>query len=317
MSKTKFAQLGVLGCWVMVLLALPATAARITFVSFHGADNMPTTAAATAGFTAAPDKGYTDLLTSAGHQVTRFVSKNLPTAADAAILNQSDLIIVSRSVPSGHYGDPAADAAVERQFWNLDITKPVIHLGGYALRSNRLGYYQGTTIPDTGPLADGGGPVRLQAAVPAHPIFAGIPLDGTNTMTNLYANTVTTPFAPNTAQRGISVVTNPIAAGGQVLATVNTAGDLANGGTTIAFFKTGTPLAGTPASTLGAPRLVFLTGSREHNGLTSEGSGIFDLQPNGATMFLNAVRFMSTIPEPSTVTLVMVAVAGLGLIRKR
>jgi hypothetical protein len=34
-------------------------------------------------------------------------------------------------------------------------------------------------------------------------------------------------------------------------------------------------------------------------------------------MFLNAVQFMSRIPEPSTVTLVMVAVAALGLIRKR
>jgi hypothetical protein len=297
---------------LFLAMALPASAAKIAWVSFHSADNMPSTAAGTAGFTAAPDKGYTDLLTSAGHQVTRFVSHDNPTPADLATLNQADVVIIGRSVASGHYQDPP-----EALFWNTTLTKPVINMGGYTLRNNRLGLYTGATIPDTGPMAAGGGPVRLRAANPAHPIFAGIPLDGTNTMVNLYADSVTTPFAPNTAQRGISVVTNPIAAGGQVLATVNTAGDLANGGTTIALFKPGTATAATPSTMLGGHRLIFLSGSREHDGLTSEGSGIFDLQPNGATMFLNAVRFMSTIPEPSTAVLLMVALTGLVVIRKR
>ena len=91
MRKTRFAQIGVLGCLVMTVLALPASAAKIGWVSFHGADNTPTAAAATAGFTAAPDKGYTDLLTSAGHQVTRFVSQDLPTPADLATFNAFDV----------------------------------------------------------------------------------------------------------------------------------------------------------------------------------------------------------------------------------
>ncbi len=312
MRKTRFAQIGVLGCFVMALLALPVSAAKVGWVTFHGADNTPTAAAMTAGFTAAPDKGYTDLLTSAGHQVTRFVSHDLPTPADLATLSAFDVIIIGRSVASGHY-----QQAEEALFWNSTLKKPVINMGGYTQRASRLGMYTGETIPDTGPLADGGGPVRLRVNNPAHPIFAGVPLDGTNTMVNLFANTVNAPFAPNTAQRGISVPTVPIAAGGTALATVNVAGDLANNGTVIAFFPTGRPSAATPATALGGPRLTFLSGTREHNGLTSEGSGIFDLQPNGATMFLNAVRFMSTIPEPSTVTLVLVAIAGLGLIRKR
>ena len=34
-------------------------------------------------------------------------------------------------------------------------------------------------------------------------------------------------------------------------------------------------------------------------------------------MFLNAVNFMLRVPEPSTATLLMVAIAGLGLLRKR
>src|SRR5688500_2763642 len=103
MKKTRFAQTGLLGCWIMIVLALPASAAKIGWVSFHGADNTPTAAAMTAGFTAAPDKGYTDLLTSAGHQVTRFVSHDTPTAADLATLSAFDVIIIGRSVASGHY----------------------------------------------------------------------------------------------------------------------------------------------------------------------------------------------------------------------
>jgi hypothetical protein len=226
-------------------------------------------------------------------------------------LNAFDVVIIGRSVNSGHY-----QQADEALFWNSTLTKPVINMGGYTTRNSRLGLTTGGTIPDTGPTAAAGGPVRLQVTNPAHPIFAGVPLDGTNTMVNLFADVVNAPFAPNTPQRGISVVTEPIVAGGTVLARVNTAGDLANGGTVIAQFKTGTLTGATPATALGGPRLMFLSGSREQ-GFTSEGAGIFDLQPNGATMFLNAVRYMSTIPEPSSVALVMIALAGLGLIRKR
>ena len=36
MRKTRFAQIGVLGCLFMALLALPASAAKIAWVSFHG-----------------------------------------------------------------------------------------------------------------------------------------------------------------------------------------------------------------------------------------------------------------------------------------
>jgi hypothetical protein len=228
-----------------------------------------------------------------------------------ATLNAFDVIIIGRSVNSGHY-----QQADEALFWNSTLTKPVINMGGYTTRNSRLGLTTGGTIPDTGPTAAAGGPVRLQVTNPAHPIFAGVPLDGTNTTVNLFADVVNAPFAPNTPQRGISAVTEPIVAGGTVLARVNTAGDLANGNTVIAFLPTGTATAATPSTTLAGPRLMFLSGSREQ-GFTSEGAGIFDLQPDGSRMFLNAVQFMSRIPEPSTVTLVMVAVAALGLIRKR
>jgi hypothetical protein len=305
--------LAALCCILAVSFYGAASAANIAWVSFHAADNTPSAAAATAGFTQAPDIGYTNALTAAGHTVTRFVTKNDPTPADLATLNMSDLIIIGRSVASDNY-----QQAGETLFWNTTLTKPVINTNGYTVRNSRLGLNTGATIPDTGPTAAAGGPVRLQVTNPSHPIFAGVALDGTNTMVNLYADVVTTPFAPNTPQRGISVVTNPIVAGGQALATVNTAGDLANGGTVIALFPPGTMTAAATAPTaLGAHRLIFLTGSREHDGLTSQGSGIYDLSADGGRMFLNAVNFMLAIPEPSTGILLVFAVAGLGMLRKR
>src|SRR5689334_13193579 len=89
------------------LSAVTSRAANIGFVSFHNTD-LPNANAAGAGqgFTAAPDIGYTDLLRNAGHTVTRFLTINdinaSPTAA--SILNGFDLIIISRSVDSSHYG---------------------------------------------------------------------------------------------------------------------------------------------------------------------------------------------------------------------
>jgi hypothetical protein len=184
-------------------------------------------------------------------------------------------------------------------------------MGGYAIRNNRAGLYTGATIPDTA------GPVQLTVTNPSHPIFAGIALDGTNTTVNPFADLVTAPFAPNTVQRGVSVVTNPIIAGGQVLATVGTAGDPTVGGAVIAKFPPGISTASATPNVLGGHRLIFLSGSRENDGLTSEGSGIYDLSASGQTMFLNAVNFMVAVPEPSTAMMLLVAVAGLGMLRKR
>jgi hypothetical protein len=287
---------------------MPASAADIAWVSFHAADGTPSAAAATAGFTQAPDVGYTQALSAAGHNVTRVLTHGMPYTQEEidALNTQFDLIIVSRSNPSGNFQDPP-----ETLFWNTSITTPLIHMGGYAIRNNRAGLYIGATIPDTA------GPVQLTVNNPSHPIFAGIALDGTNTTVSPFADLVTAPFAPNTVQRGVSVVTNPIIAGGQVLATVGTAGDPTVGGAVIAKFPPGISTASATPNVLGGHRLIFLSGSRENDGLTSEGSGIYDLSASGQTMFLNAVNFMVAVPEPSTAMMLLVAVAGLGMLRKR
>ena len=292
MNRNALVLLGVL------VSALTAQAANIALVSFHSdAGGLPSAAAAGAGMTTAADIGYSSLLTANGHTVTRFASKDLPTAADATTYNGYDLIILSRSVASGHY-----QQAAETIFWNSTITKPVISLGGYINRQNRLGLMDGNTIPDTT------GNVALSVLNPSHPIFAGIALDGGNLMVNSYAGIAT---FNSTVQRGISVVTGSLT-NGVTLATVGTASDPAFGGMVIGEWQAGAKTSDAGAEILGGHRLVFLTGSREHNGApTSEIAGIYDLTADGQAMFLNAVTYMAVIPEPSTYALLGIGALAL------
>lgn len=278
------------------MFAASSQAADVAWVTFHTADDAPSANAATAGFTTAPDIGYTDLLKANGHTVTRIRTSGTP---DVTLLNTFDLVIVSRSVPSGDYEtDP------ETLAWN-GISAPMMILSGYILRSNRLGFTTGTTIPDTA------GTIHLTVNDPSHPIFAGISLDGTNTTVNPYAGLAD---FNGTTQRGISVNTNPLAGGGTILATVGTAGDPALAGMIIGEWDAGSTMQ--TGDVLGGRRLVFLTGSREATGLTSEGAGIFDLSPDGAQMFLNAVDFMA-VPEPSTVGLLSLGGLAFACRRRR
>jgi hypothetical protein len=114
-------------------------------------------------------------------------------------------------------------------------------------------------------------------------------LDSAGLMVNPYARRVThTSFL----QRGISVITTPPAGFGTVIGTVGSVGDAAFGGMLIGEWHAGGGTSTTPVDTIGGRRLVFLTGSRESAGLTSEGAGIYDLEPDGAQLFLNAVNYI-------------------------
>lgn len=269
--------------------------AAIAWVSFHPADDVPSADAADpdAGFTEAPDVGYTELLRANGHEVTRIVTSGTP---NAGLLNAFDLVIISRSVPSGDYQDPPETAA-----WN-GLTAPTMILGGYVLRSSRLGFTSGTTMEDTEDT------IALTAMDPNHPIFEGIELDGSGTMVDGFANVVMHTNMVTLAeelQRGVSVNMDPILSG-TVLATVGTASDPTFGGMVIGEWQEGELMNTAAGDVLGGHRLVFLTGSREHDGLTSEGAGIYDLTETGAELFLNAVEYMSGIegvPQGPTPTI--------------
>jgi hypothetical protein len=260
-------------------ISVPAQAAKkIVWVSFSPGDNTPSSGAAGTGFTTAPDKAYTDLLIAAGFTVERYVQTATP---DAALLNAADLVIVSRGVASTSFQDAAATR------WNTTIRAPLMILSGYALRQSRLGFVTGETIPDTT------GNITLTVNKPSHPIFAGIQL-ANGTMVNPYAGVVNHPVT-NALMRGISICTDAPNANGTVLATVSSAGGGPAGGMVIGEWKAGVTVThanGGGTDVLAGPRLIFLTGARETNGVSAETAGYYDLQSDGAKMFINAARYM-------------------------
>jgi hypothetical protein len=292
-----------------VLSIYSANAANIVFVSFHGTD-APTANASNAawGFTEAPDKGFTDLLRNSGHTVTRMVTTGAP---NLATLNAADLVIISRSVPSGDYQDDPETLA-----WN-SVTAPMMILGGYIVRGgtgggSRLGLMAGETIPDTT------GAVTMTVSDPTHPLFQGITLGAGNTLS--YAVPVNTPTG--IPQRGISVVTGATAAGGVVLGTTDIGTPVAPS-LLIGEWQAGASTATTPANTLGGHRMIFLAGSREHAAnaaavppltTSSEIAGVMNLTPEGQQLFLNAVNYMA-VPEPSTYALF--GLGGMALLLRR
>src|SRR5688572_6833935 len=161
---------------ILALWGISVPAANIAFISYHTDENAPATPAANVGFTNAPDKRYTALLTANGHTVTRFLRtpdlQNFPDLI--AALNTNNLVIVSRSVPSGDF-----DTLPETAAWNTSVTVPLISLGGYIDRANRLGFHTADTIPDANSTL-----TRLRAPYSIHPIFAGISFNSTNLMVN-------------------------------------------------------------------------------------------------------------------------------------
>ncbi|MCF7973808.1 MAG: discoidin domain-containing protein [Phycisphaerae bacterium] len=250
----------------------------IAWVSFHNDDTQPSAGASGAGFTEAPDKPYTDLLEANGYEVMRYITTNAP---DPAVLNAVDLVIVSRSVASGGYQDAGATA------WN-SITTPMIIAGGYTTRSSRMGFTTGGTMVDTS------GDITLTVNSPTHPIFAGIELIN-GTMANPFAGVVVYPTDGTTAARGISINNDPLNADGTLLASISSAGNGPAGGMVIGEWQAGATLihtGGAGTDILAGHRLVFLTGAREADGISSETAGLYDLYEDGAALFLNAVEYM-------------------------
>lgn len=282
--------------------AMVANASNIAWVSYSPADDTPDPAAVGVGLVRAPDIGYTDLLKANGHDVTRIVTSSSP---DVGLLNTFDLVIISRSVSSGHYQNGERSAA-----WN-SVTAPTIELGGYPLRSSRMNYTDGTTMVDST------GPISLNVSNPSHPIFAGITLDGDNNVP--YTVGLVNALAlkevngkeiwTEVPQRGLSLNMNNVVGGGTVLATVATAEDPTFGGLVIGEWTAGSVMGN--GDVLGGDRIVFLTGSREASGFTGgQASGIMDLTTEGQIMFLNAVDHL-TVPEPSSLALI---IPGLSLL---
>ena len=280
------------------LIAIPDSdpvSARIAWVSFHTAPDAASPAARAAGMIEAPDATYTHLLEQEGYEVVRMASSSNP---DMDRLQSHDLVIISRSVASGDYATNEQVAA-----WH-SLETPVMMLGGYITRSSRLGFTMGTTMTDTS------GTIHLRAEDATHPVFDGIRLGTDHIMAEAYAEPVT---LQGVIQRGISINQNPLWAGGKLIATNASITDNAFGGTVIAEWEKGTTMNSLGEYTLAGKRMLFLTGSREASGYTSETAGIYDLTEEGGQMFLNAVRYLTPAQESKPISFVAIEKGDQGL----
>jgi hypothetical protein len=252
-------------------VAVAGNGANIAFVSFHATD-AASDAAAGAGMTEAADIGYTQALKAAGHNVTRILTSGSP---DVEALNGYDLVIISRSVSSGGYSTGASADA-----WN-SVTSPMLVLGGYVIRNNRMGFTDGSSMVDTV------GNIQLKAEDASHPLYNGVDL--TDGITGDFAGIVTWN---DQVQRGVSINTNNAGEAGRVIATVATADDPTAGGIVAVEFDAGA--ATTTGGNFAGKRLTLLTGSREADGVTSETAGIWDLTDVGRMIYLNAVNYLTS-----------------------
>lgn len=275
-------------CAIMLMIAVlvgasPLQAADITWVSVITDD------------VTGADAGFTSLLRSFGHNVTRFFSHTNLTSEEVTQLNAADLVIVSRAVNSGEFDGTSA------QIWNEQVTAPVIALSGYTTRRNRMGWFDGDGIPDSGN-------TPLVAADPSHPVFAGLAFQGDGVTTlddyNLFID------------RGDSTPTN-LPVGGSIIAT----NPAVAGGVAIAEWPAGavvTDEAGL-AMTLAGDRYFFAAGSREANGNAVSTAGKYDLtDTTGLLLFYNTVNYaLPAVPEPATGVLTLIGLVAAGLTRRR
>jgi hypothetical protein len=238
------------------------------------------------------DKGFVDLLTSAGHNVTRADMPTTLGAAEIAQLNAADLVIAGRANASSQFQD--ANGVI----WNSQVTSKVIAMSAYLVRDNRMRWVTGNDLPDSGP-------TPLRAAIAGHPIFAGVALNPDGTMVDNYNVMI---------DRGTSTNTNP-PVGGTVIAwnpSVQTGGNL---GVAIAEWPAGTTIGG--GMVLAGYRMLFNAGSREASGASVPDAGVLDLTPAGQRVFLNAVNYAIAIPEPSTALLGLVGILFIAMRLRR
>jgi hypothetical protein len=265
------------------------------------------------------DQGFINLLTAAGHTVTRFNPADASTlsAGDVATMNTYDLVILGRSANSSLF-----DTAVETKPWNVDITKPLLCTNTYFSRSSRLGWFSTAAAPvQPDQILN-----PLTFTNPTDPVqnylIGSAAMIGSTTVDSI-SQAITLPSGA-TDIRGISNLTSAtINTGGTVIATSNIAGA---SGAYIASFPAGTTLSvtGTGAvssgQVLGGYRLQFLAGNREAAAVdTGVGNaGYENLTPEGEAMFNRAVLLainngVVPVPEPSS----LLALGSLALLARR
>lgn len=274
---------------------LPLPAGNILWVSdaSPGSANNSVFSPAGSNYT---DSAFVSLLQNAGYNVMRMNtpdngSTNL-TAAELAAMNTNDLIIVGRAAGSAAWQNQQATN------WNRDVTKPVMIMSPYLIRTdgNRVGWFGGGNgvLPDSTP-------APLTPGLSGHPaidyVFQDVSASGTNT-SDLFEE----PMDRNTSQ-----IANPPVAGAVVIATHTFAREdnlaIITNANAIVGFPAGTLVRG-GADILPAYRMYFGGGTRESatapNAIPLY-TGRESLSPMGEKVFLRAVQLaMNNGVAPTT-----------------
>ncbi|HMJ92144.1 MAG TPA: immunoglobulin domain-containing protein, partial [Candidatus Acidoferrum sp.] len=258
---------------LLLLLTLDLRAANIAWVSdtpnSNGTAIVAWTSPAVTGTNV--DDSFITLLQNAGNNVVRFTADDngatLLSAGDITALNTNDVIIIGRATGSGAFGGNQGTQ------WNTTITKPLIVTSPYLTRSTQLGFFSGTTIPDTTmPLI----PLTATAANAKAAYLLG--LYGPGVIGSTTAGVYDEALSRNTSQTQDNPVT-----GGVVLATGNGTNKV------IVELPVGTAVRG---GTLAGYRLYFSAGNRESGTAPTNNinfAGAETLTSIGEAIFLRAV----------------------------
>jgi hypothetical protein len=113
-----------------------------------------------------PDMTWIHLLEDEGYTVMKMFTTSLSTAEQATLdtLNNADLVIIGRSVPTVYLG---GNDAADRTAWN-GITKPLLTGNMWAMRSTRLNWFNTTAITTQG---DSLSVLNATIEIPADPAF--------------------------------------------------------------------------------------------------------------------------------------------------
>ena len=97
---------------------------------------------------------FLELLQGDGHTATEIISTD-PTDEELAMMNAADVVVMSRKVNSGSFNT---------EFWDEEVTAPMLVLTPYVLRSNRWGWFDANGLADATP-------EEITAEVADHPLF--------------------------------------------------------------------------------------------------------------------------------------------------
>jgi hypothetical protein len=121
-----------------------------------------------------PDMTWFHALENAGYEVIKFYNASLSTADQSTLdtLLSANLIVIGRSVPTLTLGGNSAN---DKLAWN-GIPVPILTGNMWALRSNRLNWFNTTTINT--PVFTEGVPTNAIIEDPSDPVFAGLEISG-------------------------------------------------------------------------------------------------------------------------------------------